>query len=348
MPIVAQDVDAVLGIDTHRDTHQVELTSPLGVKLAQIEVPNSSTGFTQLGEFIARHSPGPRLIAGVEGTRSYGIGISRFLTRTGIVVVEVDRPERKSRRGKGKSDDIDAHLAAVSVLGMTTDRLPQPRADGDREALRILLVARQEMTTTNTGQTNRLRALLLAGGDTDRDLARGRLTTARLLTLARRRQPLNATREQAVRHGEIRRLATSLRQNQQTLRDNKAQLTAIVDDLAPTLIARPGLGPVTAAQILLSWSHPGRVRDEAAFAMLAGTCPLPASSGQTVRHRLNRGGDRALNRAIHTIALTRWRCDPRTHTYIAHRRAQGKSDREIRRCLKRYITRELYRALATP
>ena len=157
--------------------------------------------------------------------------------------------------------------------------------------------------------------------------------------------PLDASREQAVRHAEIRRLAQALGQARQQLKDNRAQLLAIVEDIAPGLTSRYGVGPVSAAQAIVSFSHPGRCRSEAAFAALGGTSPIPASSGQTVRHRLNRGGDRALNRAIHAIALVRMRSCPRTRAYVARRTAEGKTTREIRRCLKRYIARELYRQL---
>ena len=137
----------------------------------------------------------------------------------------------------------------------------------------------------------------------------------------------------------------ALRDATRALKNNNAELDAIVSDLAPGLTSRPGIGPVTAAQAIVSFSHPGRCRHDAAFARLAGTSPIEASSGQTTRHRLNRGGDRALNKAIHVIATTRMRSDPATRAYITRRRAQGKSDREIRRCLKRYITRQTYRAL---
>ena len=169
-----------------------------------------------------------------------------------------------------------------------------PRADGDREALRILLVARQEITGACTAQAGRLRALLLAGDDTDRRAARTTLSGRALAALAGRDLPAHASREQAVRQAEIRRLADALGQARRQLKDNRAQLLAIVDDIAPGLTSRYGVGPVSAAQAIVSFSHPGRCRSEAAYAALGGTSPLPASSGQTVRHRLNRGGDRAL------------------------------------------------------
>jgi transposase len=235
----------------------------------------------------------------------------------------------------------------LSALQLPADRLPTPRADGDREALRILLCARQELTTTSTAQTNRLRALLRDGDDIDRRLARARLSDAVLTGLVRRRQPAGATRQQALRHAEIRRLTLALREAARALKANRAELAAIVNDLVPELTTRPGIGPVSAAQAIVSFSHAGRCRNDAAFAKLAGTSPIEASSGQTTRHRLNRNGDRALNKAIHTIANTRLRTDPNTQAYLARRRAEGKSNREIRRCLKRYIARQLYRALTT-
>jgi transposase len=260
-------------------------------------------------------------------------------------VLECEQPSRKQRRGKGKSDPIDAHLAVLAALRLDAGKLPVPRADGDREALRILLVARQEITEASTAQTGRLRALLLAGDDTDRRAARTTLTQAVLAALAGRDLPAHASREQAVRQAEIRRLALVLGQARRDLKDNRAQLLAIVEDIAPGLTSRFGVGPVSAAQAIVSSPTQGRCRSEAAYAALAGTSPLPASSGQTVRHRLNRGGDRALNRAIHAIALVRMRSCPRTRAYVARRTAEGKTRREIRRCIKRYIARELYRQL---
>lgn len=213
------------------------------------------------------------------------------------------------------------------------------------KALRILLGARQDLVVSSTAQTNRLRALLLGGGDADRQSARGPLTATALAGLLRRRLAPGASREGAIRHAEIRRLTAALQAAERQLRDNRKQLRALVDEVAPGLTARYGIGPVSAAQAIVSFSHPGRCRDEAAFAALAGTSPLPASSGRITRHRLNRGGDRALNRAIHTIALTRIRSCPRTRAYVERRNAEGKTPREIRRCVKRYIARELYRAV---
>ena len=343
--MLAETVDAVIGIDTHRDTHEVEIADPAGRPIMTMQIGNDSAGFAQLLAAIAEVALGPRVAVCIEGSRSYGIGLTRALAAAGLLVLECEQPSRKQRRRKGKSDPIDAHLAVLAALRLDADKLPVPRADGDREALRILLVARQEITTASTAQVGRLRALLLAGDDTDRRAARTALTQTALAALAQRDLPAQASREQAVRHAEIRRLAEALGQARQQLKDNRAQLLAIVEDIAPGLTSRFGVGPISAAQAIVSFSHAGRCRSEAAYAALGGTSPVPASSGQTVRHRLNRGGDRALNRAIHAIALVRMRSCPRTRAYVARRTAEGKTPREIRRCLKRYIARELYRHL---
>ena len=343
--MLAETVDAVIGIDTHRDSHEVEIADPAGRPIATMRIGNDSAGFTRLLAAIAKTVPGRRVAVSVEGTRSYGIGLARALAAAGLLVIECERPSRKRRRGRGKSDPIDAHLAVLAALRLDAGKLPAPRADGDREALRILLVARQEIRAARTAQAARLRALLLAGDDADRRAARRSLSKTALAALAGRELPAHASREHAVRHAEIGRLALALDQARHQLKDNHAQLLAIVEDIAPGLTSRYGVGPVSAAQAIVSFSHPGRCRSEAAFAALGGTSPIPASSGQTVRHRLNRGGDRALNRAIHAIALTRMRSCPRTRAYVARRTAEGKTRREIRRCLKRYIARELYRQL---
>ncbi|MDA8322610.1 MAG: IS110 family transposase [Actinomycetota bacterium] len=345
--MLADAVDAVIGADTHRDTHHAEIAHPSGAVIATCSVPATSSGYAQLLAWARQHAPGPRLAACIEGTRSYGAGLARAAAAAGLIVIECEQPTRHARRGKGKSDPIDAHLAVLTALRLEVSRLPTARADGDREALRILLCARQELTTTATAQANRLRALLRDGGDHDRALARGRLGDTVLAALARRRQPAAATRSQVVRHGEIRRLALALRDAARALNANRAALNEIFSDLAPGLTSRPGIGPVSAAQAIVSFSHPGRCRHDAAFARLAGTSPIEASSGQITRHRLNRGGDRALNRAIHIIATTRMRDDPATRAYLTRRRGEGKTDREIRRCLKRYIAHQLYRVLTT-
>jgi transposase len=350
VPMVAEVVDAVVGVDTHRDFHVAEIALPTAAPIAVARFDNTRAGFAKFLAWIGEHMPGPRLAISIEGARSFGVGLARAVTAAGFTVLESEQPNRSTRRGKGKSDPIDAHLAVLAALRLEAGRLPTPRADGDREGLRILLGARQQLTTINTAQTNNLRSLLLTGDtDTDRDLARGSLTNTLLTQLSSRPDSGDSgdsvSRERAIRDGEIARLAGDILTARRRLGANEKHLREIVDDIAPGLTERHGVGPVTAAQVVVSFSHPGRCRNDAAFAALAGTSPLNASSGRITRHRLNRGGDRALNRALHTIALTRMRSCPRTRAYVERRRAEAKTDREIRRCLKRYITRELYRAL---
>jgi transposase len=345
VPSLAELLDAVVGVDTHRDTHQAEIADRTGSPVATRTISNDHAGYAALVQWIARHAPGPRVAVSVEGTRSYGIGLARALAGAGLMVLECEQPHRRQRRGRGKSDPIDAHLAVLIALRPDADRLPQMRADGDPEALRILLAAGEDIATASTAQINRLRALLLTGDDADRHAARRALTDAALTRLTRRRLPSDAIRAEAIRQAEIRGLAVALREAERQLKDNRRQLQTLVDDLVPGLTDQYGVGPVSAAQAVVSFSHPGRCRNEAAFAALAGTSPIPASSGRTTRHRLNRGGDRALNRAVHTIAFTRIRSCPRTRASVLRRTAEGKSSREIRRCIKRYIARQLYRTL---
>jgi transposase len=347
MPTVADVVDAVIGVDTHADTLAAALASPTGAVLAQCEVPATAAGIGELIGWALDQAPGPRLVFAIEGTRSYGIGLARAVTHLGLAVIELESPKRTDRRARGKTDAIDAVLGARKALGLDVAALPTPRADGDREGLRILLVARRDMTAEKTAKTNWLIALLRTGTDTERDLVRGKLSAATLTRIARRRARSQDTREQVIRRGEAHRLALAISALERDLKENKKHLTAILSDLAPGLTERVGLGPVSAAQAIVSFSHRGRCRHEGAYARLAGASPLEASSGRTGRHRLNRGGDRQLNRALHDIAKTRMLHCPRTRDYVARRRTQGLSDREIRRCLKRYIARELYRALNT-
>lgn len=270
--MLAEVVDAVVGSDTHRDTHALEMVTPNGVTVATTEISNTEAGFTEALAWITDHKPGAQVAVAVEGTRSYGLGLTRALHAAGLTVVEIEQPRRSERR-RGKTDSLDAHLAAVHALRLDATQLPTPRADGDREALRILLGARHELATTRTSQINRMRALLLAGDDSDRSLARSTLTAATLNTIADRDYQPSETREHTVRHGEIRRLARAIRNAEKELADNKNQLSTVVSELAPALLEATGVGPVSAAQAIVSWSHPGRCRNDAAFAALAGASP---------------------------------------------------------------------------
>jgi transposase len=236
VPLIAEVIDAVVGGDTHRDTHALEMTAPTGATIATIAIDNDEAGFAEALAWIAEHTPGSRVVIGLEGTRSYGIGLARAVQAAGLVVVEVERPRRPDRR-RGKSDPIDAHLAALHVLRLDADQLPTPRADGDREALRILLGARRELTMVRTMQINRLRALLLTGDEADRRLSRGTLSDARLSTISRRPAKTHETMEASIRRAEARRLAIAIREAGHELKQNKKQLAAMVDDLAPRLQA---------------------------------------------------------------------------------------------------------------
>jgi transposase len=348
MTRVADVVDAVAGVDSHADTLAVAIAAaPSGVILARGEFPATGAGIDQLIGFALESAPGPELVFAIEGTRCYGIGLARAVARLGAPVIEVERPARARRRGRGKTDAIDAELAARTALGLDAAKLPTPRCDGDREALRILLVARDEMTWEKTAKTNRLIALLRTGSDADADLVRGKLTLAALDQITRRRGRAEESEQDTVRRVEARRLATAILDLQRQLRANLTDLARIGDRIAPGLTQRVGIGPVSAARVIVAWSHLGRCRSAAAFANLAGAAPIPASSGKTVRHRLNRGGDRQLNRALHDIATTRMRCCPRTRGYVQRRSAEQLTRPEIRRCLKRYIAGELFRALNT-
>ena len=255
MPMLAELVDAVVGGDTHKHSHTLQMLSPVGAALASVQIDNDAGGFTAAAAWIAQHAPGPRIVVGLEGTRSYGIGLARALQAAGLPVVEVERPKRQQRRGRGKSDPIDAHLAAVQVLGMDPDRLPTPRADGDREALRILLVGRRELSDTQTRCKNQLKALLHTGDAFERGHSSGHLSQARLKAIIRRRGTGAETRLQVIRRQEARRLAQAILHAERELAANYHQLREFVASLAPDLLTKRGIGPVSAAQAIVSWSH---------------------------------------------------------------------------------------------
>jgi transposase len=346
MSTVADAVDAVVGGDTHVDTISLCLMNPVGGVMDELTVGNDGEGHGAALTWILQRVPSARLVIGLEGTRSYGIGFARAAQAVGFVVVEVPRPTRAARARRGKSDALDAELAARAVLAMDVRQAPQPRADGDREALRLLSVGRDGMNRTRTAMINQLLAVLLTGDEHDQALRKTDLTVATLHSLCRRRGRAGEGTEQRVRRQELRRLAQVILQLNRDIRDNEKDIRGIVTGIAPVLLEQTGVGPVTAAQLIVSYSHHGRCRNEAAFAALAGVSPIPASSGRVQRRRLNRGGDRRLNRCLHTIAITRIRCCPRTRDFVS-RHADDKTDREIRRILKRYIAREMFALLST-
>lgn len=345
MPMLADTADAVIGVDTHTGTHTACLVDRLGRQLAVITIPADPGGCCRLLAWARQHAPGPQLAWPVEGTRSHGLGLTRYLQAHGQLVTEAGRPERASKRPGGKPDPADAARAARDALA--AGRLAQPRSDGNREALRILLAARAQATTARTAAASTLKALILGSPDDLRGQLRG-LSTPRQASRCRslRVHASQPIAEQVLR-AELRRLATHIRAWDKELRASKDQLRQLAAQVMPVLLEQPGAGPMSAAQLLVSWSHPGRCRSEAAFAALAGVSPLQASSGKITRHRLNRFGDRELNRALHVIVNWRMLHHAATKDYLARRRAGQKTDHEIRRCLKRYAARQLFRIMET-
>jgi transposase len=337
----------VIGVDTHTDSHAAALVDNLGAVLAQIDVPATPAGYSQLHVWAQTLVPaGQRMFWAIEGTRSHGHGLTRHLQSVGQRVVESPPPAGSTRRRGGKSDPIDATHAARTALA--TDRHAQPRADGTREAVRMLLVTRRHDTDTRTATVNLLKALLLGAGEL-RESLRGRSTLHQVRHLRQLPDPGTDPAldvETRVRIQTLRRLAATIAELNTTLAANLKQLRTLVKQSCPGLLDLPGVGPVTAATLLSVWSHPGRIHSEAAFAAIAGISPLPASSGRVHRHRLNRSGDRALNTAVHTVVTARRRAGhPPTAAYITRRTSEGLSDKEILRCLKRYTIRQLYRYL---
>jgi transposase len=342
MGMLADQVDHVIGVDTHRDSHSAAVVSPTGGLQAQTTIRADAFGYRRLLRFAKRDAPGRRVWA-IESSGSFGAGLATFLLAHSEWVVEVDRPARLASRNGSKSDELDALRAAHEALNRK--HLAQPRQRGDREAVRVLLITRRGAMHARTRAINHLKALVVTAREELRHQLRNIPTDdlvhrcARLRTLATHTDEHRAT-VIALRHTARRVLNLEAEAN-----DLETELERLVRRNVPTLLNELGVGPISAAQLYCSWSHPGRLRSDAAFAMLGGVAPIPASSGQTIRYRLNHGGDRALNCALHTIVLTRLKHDPATRAYAARRAAEGKTPREIKRCLKRYVARHLYRIL---
>jgi transposase len=242
-----------------------------------------------------------------------------------------------------KSFPLDATRAAREALGR--DQLAQPRAAGHRVALSVRLAARRSAVQAATDAQRQLHALVVAAPDPLRGRLRG-LTTPRLVsTCGRLRQRATWDVETAATVASLRALAHRIQLLNSEVAEHTRAITTLVRAWRPDLLTPTGVGPIVAAIVLCAWSHPGRCRSDAAFAMVGGAAPIPASSGQTVRVRLNRSGDRQLNQALHVVVLTRLRYDPATRAYATRRRAQGKTNREIKRCLVRYVARQLFRLL---
>lgn len=346
MSIVAHSYPFVVGVDTHAKKHVYAIVSTVtGALLQTRDFPTTGAGISRAIAWVARLT-GADLAAlwVIEGAASYGALLAGAVGAAGYDVVEAARMDARARHGVGKSDPLDAHRIAAAVLPLDVRQLRRPRLnDGVRAALRILVCARESMTTDRTRAVNALIALLRVN-DLGVD-ARKPLTGTQIAEVSRwraRDEPLAIS----IARSEAVRLANHISKLDMEIKTNNDQITELVkiSEAAP-LLQENGFGPVTAAICLTVWSHKGRVRSEAAFASLAGVNPIPASSGNTIRHRLNRGGDRTLNRALHMAAVSRMTFDAETAAYVEKRQAEGRTKREIRRCIKRYLARRIYRTL---
>jgi transposase len=346
MTIVAHHHPFVIGADTHARSHALSiLACPTGELVDDAQFPATSAGLARAIAWAGRRTGGDLAALWViEGAGTYGARLARAAVDAGYTTVEAARMNARANRGVGKSDPLDARRIAQAVLPLKVSELRTPRADdGARAAVRVLITSREHMSSERTAAINALTALLRV---TDLGIdARRALTATQIAAIAswRSRREDLAT---AVAREEAVRLAQRVSALDEQLKINTKRITELIaQSPARDLLQQPGIGPVTAAVAFAAWSHLGRVRSEAAFASLAGVNPIPASSGNTVRHRINRGGDRRLNRALHMAVITRMRMDPRTRAYVQRRTAEGRTLREIRRCLKRYLARQIYRQL---
>lgn len=349
MAIVANTYAHVIGIDTHARTHTLTLvTAATGAVEASASFPATGAGMSRAVTWMIRRIQALTLtLVVVEGIGAYGAQLAHACRDADLRVVEPLPTPKGLRAGRGKSDPIDAELIARSVLAADTMRLREPRTDaGVRAAARILVGAREQLNAYRIATINALTALVRTV-DLGID-ARRPLTSVQIATIDAWRDR-SEDLDIATARREARRMARVIRTTEDDLAANERDLAALVaaSDAAP-LLDMPGVGAITAATILTSWSHAGRIHSEAAFAAIAGVNPIPASSGNTSKHRLNRGGDRRLNRALHAITLTRMAHHQPTKDYVARRRTDGLSTKAIRRCLKRYLARQIYRTLTNP
>ena len=330
-----------VGVDTHKERHYAVALDPLGQLLGELSFAASAAGYAELERWATGLGEVQRLVFGIEGAGSWGAGLCEHLQRADHAVVEVERPRRRERRG-GKSDRIDALAAAKCALG--GENVSTPRGRGILSALRALLAARRSVVAERTRLLNQLQALNATAPVMLRERigeGTGKQLERRVLSIRAR---ASANIEERAVFGVMRDLAARSRTLAADARRYEQQLAELVRSLDRTLLDEPGIGPISAAKLLAC--DPARFKHEGAFARCNGTAPLPASSGKTVRHRLNRGGDRQVNNAIHTIALIRAKHQPETRAYLDRRVSEGKTRREAMRALKRHISRDLYKRLA--
>jgi transposase len=337
--------DVIIGVDTHKDVHAAAAISGAGVHLATTTVPASSKGYGALEAWAK--SMGAIQAFGIEGTGSYGAGLSRFLRERGHTVVEVNRPNRQLRYQQGKSDAVDAESAARAVLA--GQAVGQPKSGtGAVEMIRHLKIARDTAVKARTQAMQTLKAIIVCSPDALReqlDQVSGKVTLLRRLA-ALRPGPLTSTLASA--KTSLRAIARRWLLLDAEIKQHDAHLETLTAAHAPELLKAHGMASGTAAEmLLLVGDNPERIHSEAAFAKLCGACPIPASSGKTIRHRLNRGGNRQANAALYRVVITRMRGHRPTLDYLRRRTAEGKSRSEIIRCLKRYVAREIFGYLCT-
>jgi transposase len=346
MTIVENHTQITGGVDTHLEFHVAAAVDANGGVLGVETFSTRGAGYAQLVAWLQRFGPIDRV--GVEGTGSYGTGLTRHLRSEGIMVVEVDRPNRQARRRHGKSDTVDAIAAARAALSRTATGQAKHR-DGNVEAIRVLMVARRSAVDERIKVLNQIRHLVLCAPDPIRARFHG-LTPTSLLNQTSTLRPRD--------HGDIVDYTTlitlrELGRRAKNLHDENLRLNKLLRPLirrtAPGLLDVYGVGYDTAAKLLVAaGDNPERLHSEAAWAHMCGVAPIEASSGKTKRHRLNRGGNRQANSAIYHIMLTRLSYDQRTRDYFARRSAEGKTNGEICRILRRYIAREVYKQLPHP
>jgi transposase len=329
------------GVDTHKDLHVAAVVDDHDRILGTSSFAATRQGYRQMLTWM--RSLGQLQRVGIESTGSYGAGLLRFLQAAGIEVLEITAPDRQDRRRRGKNDDLDAQNAAHAALAGARTVTPRTR-DGMVESLRVLKACRKTAVTARRVALQMIHNTIICAPDILRDQLRHMTRMQLVRTLAAWRPDLTAYREvEAAYRISLKSLARRYIELHDEIADLDMMIKAIVEDLAPELVARNSIGHNGAAQLLLTaGDNPEPLKSEASFAALCGASPVPASSGKTVRHRLNRGGDRAANSALHIIAIGRLRTDEKTKTYVARRIAEGHSKLEAIRSLKRYIAREVF------
>jgi len=333
------------GVDTHLDVHVAAALDGVGGLLGVEVFPATAKGYRALHRWLAGF--GDVVLVGVEGTGSYGAGLTRHLHRQGVKVVEVDRPNRQVRRRRGKSDPADAVAAARAAMSGDASVQAKTRT-GSVETIRVLRVVRHSARKDRTRAVNQMRSLISTAPEEIREDMRD-LPIAPLLERAASFRPAGRNDVLGATKTALRILAKRALALAEEIKAIDAILDPIVEAIAPELVARPGVGPDTAGALLVAaGDNPARLRSEAGFAHLCGVSPIDASSGKQQRHRLNRGGDRQANSALWRIVMTRMTFDPATKAYIARRTDEGLSKREAMRCLKRFVAREVYRYLPQP